>query len=77
MPKDELLRTNDFFKNLSKCPFYVSDDFHFPRKKKHPELAYRSHEFFDPSLAPAFPTRQELSQAANRERVRKFTQFYL
>ena len=27
------------------------DDFNFARKKKHPELAYRSHEFFDMSLA--------------------------
>ena len=27
------------------------DDFNFSRKKKHPEVAYRSHEFFDTSLA--------------------------
>ena len=45
--------------------FDFSDDFHFPRKKKHPEVAYRSHEFFDPALAPAFPTRED----QNRERV--------
>ena len=24
----------------------------FPRKKKHPSVAYRSHEFFDPAVAP-------------------------
>ena len=28
-----------------------SDDFNFSRKKKHPDVAYRSHEFFDSSLA--------------------------
>ena len=59
---------------ISRSPFVVndlnfffsfSDDFHFARKKKHPELAHRSHEFFDPSLAPPFPTRED----QNRERV--------
>ena len=29
----------------------ILDDFNFSRKKKHPEVAYRSHEFFDTSLA--------------------------
>ena len=49
-----------------------TDDFHFTRKKKHPEVAYRSHEFFDPSLAPAFPTRASHNQYdSSRERVRK------
>ena len=28
----------------------ISDDFNFSRKKKHPDVAYRSHEFFDTSL---------------------------
>jgi hypothetical protein len=27
------------------------------RKKKHPDVAYKSHEFFDTSLAPGFPVR--------------------
>jgi len=27
------------------------------RKKKHPDVAYKSHEFFDMSLAPGFPHR--------------------
>ena len=33
------------------CLLLFTDDFNFARKKKHPELAYRSHEFFDMSLA--------------------------
>ena len=50
---------------------HFPDDFHFTRKKKHPEIAHRSHEFFDPSLAPAFPTRASHNQYdSSRERVR-------
>ena len=41
----------------------IPDDFlSFPRKKKHPEMAHRSHEFFDASLAPPFPTRSSQRQ---------------
>ena len=58
----------------------IADDFlSFPRKKKHPEMAHRSHEFFDASLAPPFPTRssqrqlddQTDSRVRERERERE------
>ena len=49
--------------------FIFSDEFNFTRKKKHPDLAYRSHEFFDPSLAPAFPTRGRSSASSQRDAV--------
>ncbi len=42
----------------------------FSRKKKHPDLAYRSHEFFDSALAPPFPTRTFL-QGERESRVRE------
>ena len=42
----------------------------FSRKKKHPDLAYRSHELFDAALAPPFPTRTILNQE-RESRVRK------
>jgi hypothetical protein len=44
------------------CDFYSPDDFLSLRKKKHFEVAYRSHEFFDSSLAPPFPTRSSQQQ---------------
>ena len=50
---------------------YFLDDFmSFSRKKKHPDLAYRSHELFDAALAPPFPTRTILNQE-RESRVRK------
>ena len=49
--------------------YYFSDEFNFTRKKKHPDVAYRSHEFFDPSLAPAFPTRGRSSASSQRDAV--------
>ena len=62
-------RKLDFNEILSAS--FFPDDFHFTRKKKHPEIAHRSHEFFDPSLAPAFPTRASHNQYdSSRERVR-------
>eukprot|EP00095_Tigriopus_kingsejongensis_P008521 maker-scaffold81_size397536-snap-gene-0.16 protein:Tk08521 transcript:maker-scaffold81_size397536-snap-gene-0.16-mRNA-1 annotation:"IP15232p" len=46
---------------VRKPPQPKLDDFlTFSRKKKHPDVAYKSHEFFDASLAPPFPTRGQL-----------------
>jgi len=53
---------------VKKPPKPISDDFHFARKKKHPELAHRSHEFFDPSLAPPFPTREDQNRERSKQR---------
>ena len=41
-----------FLKKIVFCSkhYNLSDDFNFSRKKKHPDVAYRSHEFFDTSL---------------------------
>ena len=51
--------TSPVFNNYPTVP----DDFlSFSRKKKHPHLAHRSHEFFDASLAPPFPTRTSQRQ---------------
>ena len=53
---------------------FLPDDFlSFSRKKKHPHLAHRSHEFFDASLAPPFPTRtsQRLLDDETDSRVRE------
>ena len=52
----------------------VADDFlSFSRKKKNPQLAHRSHQFFDVSLAPPFPTRSSQRQLDDEtdSRVRK------
>ena len=35
------------------------------RKKKHPDVAYKSHEFFDMSLAPGYPHRSSGSDAVD------------
>ena len=46
----------------------IPDDFlSFSRKKKNPQLAHRSHEFFDASLAPPFPTRSSQRQLLDDE----------
>ena len=46
----------------------LPDDFmSFSRKKKNPQLAHRSHEFFDASLAPPFPTRSSQRQLLDDE----------
>ena len=42
------------------------------RKKKHPDQAYKSHEFFDMSLAPGFQAR---SSGADAVDVRKLSRF--
>ena len=50
------------------CTLTIPDDFlSFSRKKKNPQLAHRSHEFFDASLAPPFPTRSSQRQLLGDE----------
>ena len=44
---------------------FVPGDFPFMRKKKHPDVAYKSHEFFDVSLAPGFPGRSSGADAVD------------
>ena len=44
---------------------FISADFPFMRKKKHPDVAYKSHEFFDMSLAPGYPHRSSGSDAVD------------
>ncbi|TRY70993.1 hypothetical protein TCAL_02422 [Tigriopus californicus] len=52
---------------VRKPPQPKLDDFlTFSRKKKHPDQAYRSHEFFDASLAPPFPTRGQLATTSDQ-----------
>ena len=81
-PQPNLGKTNFYAlcTRIEKCYwrfcFWHADDFlSFSRKKKHPELAYKSHEFFDSKLAPPFPTRSvlNLQDAANIGRVTKYT----
>ncbi len=51
----------------------VDDFLSFSRKKKHPDLAYKSHELFDVSLAPPFPTRVSQAHLA-RTKALEFAQ---
>ncbi len=54
--REQPTKLPSFIENIFFLLFAGIDGAEFPRKKKHPEIAYKSHDFFDPK-AVAHPTR--------------------